>query len=159
MCPPPSSSLETIPPEKKPATTTADQPIPKPADDDDEPFRFDFITSPDPDNNLSPLNMDPPAAAAADDEDDDDDDDKCPTRLMKMSKIPVCDSGKRGPDMMRLPRESTYSVFNIRPCIFSVFPLSSLIVILFFFFFFFNFVLFSVLICRLCLWGACCIFA
>lgn len=89
MCPP---SLETIP-DKKPATA---QPIPN-----NGPLRF---TSPD---SLSPLEMDPAA-----------DDDKCPTRLMKMSKFPVCDSGKRGRDLMRLPGESTYTIFNIRFCMF-----------------------------------------
>lgn len=87
ICPP---SPDTIP-DKKPAPA---QPI-----FNDEPLRF---TSPD---NLSPLKMDPVA-----------DDDKCPTRLMKMSKIPVCDSGKRGRDLMRLPGETTYTIFNIRPC-------------------------------------------
>lgn len=86
-CPP---SLQTIP-DKKPAPT---QPILN-----DEPLRF---TSPD---SLSPLKMDPVA-----------DDDKCPSRLMKMSKIPVCDSGKRGRDLMRLPGEPTYTIFNIRSC-------------------------------------------
>lgn len=86
-CPP---SLETIP-EKNPAPAL---PILN-----DEPLRF---TSPD---SLLPLKMDSVA-----------DDDKCPTRLMKMSKIPVCDSGKRGRDLMRLPGETTYTIFNIRPC-------------------------------------------
>lgn len=78
-------------PERKPAPALPNL--------NDEPLRF---TSPD---SLSPLKMDPDA-----------DDDKCPTGLMKMSKIPVCDSGKRGRDLMRLPGETTYTIFNIRPC-------------------------------------------
>lgn len=89
MCPP---SLETIPDKK----STPAQPIIK---DVDRPLRF---TSPD---SRSPFKTDPPA-----------DDDKCPTRLMKMSKIPVCDSGKLGRDSMRLSGETTYTLFNIRPC-------------------------------------------
>lgn len=90
MCPP---TWETIPDKK----STPAQPILK---DVDRPLRF---MSPD---SLSPLKTDPLA----------DDDDKCPTRLMKMSKIPVCDSGKLGRDSMRLSGETTYTLFNIRPC-------------------------------------------
>ena len=87
MCPP---SPETIPDK---------QPAPGPPIINDQPL---FFTSPE---NLSPLGTEPVA-----------DDDKCPTRLMKISKIPVCDSGNRGQDLMRLSGEETYTIFNIRLC-------------------------------------------
>ena len=90
-CPP---SPETIP-GKQPA------PVPdsSPPTFNEQPLQF---TSPE---NVSPLRTAPGP-----------EDDKCPTHLMKMSRIPVCDSGKRGRDLMRLPGEQTYTIFNIRFC-------------------------------------------
>lgn len=93
MCTP---SPETIP-GKQPAPVPA--PAPAPLIFNDQPLQF---TSPE---SLSPLRTEPVP-----------DDDKCPTYLMRMSKIPVCDSGKRGRDLMRLPGEQTYTIFNIRFC-------------------------------------------
>lgn len=87
MCPP---SPEIIP-DKQPAPA---EPI-----FDDKPLGF---TSPE---GLFPSITEPAP-----------DDEKCPTRLMKTSRIPVCDSGMRRQDLMRLPGEQTYTLFNIRPC-------------------------------------------
>lgn len=41
------------------------------------------------------------------------DDDKCPPNLMGMSRIPVCDSGRPGEDVMRLPGVNYYTLFKI----------------------------------------------
>lgn len=43
------------------------------------------------------------------------DDEKCPPKLMGMSRIPVCDSGRPGEDMMRLAGLTYYTLFKITP--------------------------------------------
>lgn len=68
------------------------------------------ITIPDSEPFLPPLPLQNP------------DDDKCPVELMGMSRIPVCDSGRTGQDIMRMPGFEYYTLFNIHPsmycCIF-----------------------------------------
>ncbi len=43
------------------------------------------------------------------------DDEKCPPKLMGISRIPVCDSGRPGEDMMRLSGLTYYTLFKITP--------------------------------------------
>lgn len=43
-------------------------------------------------------------------------DDICPKELVGDSQIPVCSLGKSGRDILRLPGEDSYTVFNVRPC-------------------------------------------
>ena len=50
------------------------------------------------------------------DTDVDEQDDVCPKDLIGDSQIPVCSTGNPARDVLRLPGEHHYTVYNVRPC-------------------------------------------
>ena len=46
----------------------------------------------------------------------DEQDDVCPKDLIGDSQIPVCSTGNPARDVLRLPGEHHYTVYNVRPC-------------------------------------------
>lgn len=67
------------------------------------------ITIPNPEPLLPPLSLENP------------DEDKCPVEIMGTSRIPVCDSGRTGQDLMRMPGFEYYTLFNIHPRMFLIY--------------------------------------